>query len=207
MKVLLVNGSPHANGNTSLALNIIKEELFKENIEAEIFSLSGKRLNGCQACGGCRETGNCVFNPAVNEFREKAREADGFIFATPVHYAGISGEMKCFLDTLFYSNRTDCFYLKPAAGVFVARRAGTVSAMDEMNKYFTISNMLVVSSCYWNNIHGSKAPEVLQDEEGVHIMRTLARNLAYVIKAQKMAEENGLKKPERVRGAHTNFIR
>ena len=207
MKVLLVNGSPHTDGNTSIALDIISKQLEENGIETEVFSLAHEKLVGCQSCLSCRTTGSCAFNPLVNTFREKAKDADGFIFGTPVHYGSISGLMKCFMDTLFYSNRSDYFYLKPAAGVFVARRAGTVSAMDDLNKYFTISNMLVVSSCYWNNIHGGKAPEALEDKEGVGVMKTLANNMAYIIKAQKAARENGIEKPEKIRVDRTNFIR
>ncbi|MBQ1827268.1 MAG: flavodoxin family protein, partial [Erysipelotrichaceae bacterium] len=205
MKVLLVNGSPHTDGNTAIALGIISKQLAENGIETETVYLAHEKLIGCQACGSCRSTGKCAFNPLVNEFREKAKDADGFIFGTPVHYGSISGLMKCFMDTLFYSNRSDYFYLKPAAGVFVARRAGTVSAMDDLNKYFTISNMLVVSSFYWNNIHGAKAPEALEDKEGVDVMKTLANNMAYVIRCQKAAKENGIDRPDRLPASRTNF--
>lgn len=207
MKVLLVNGSPHKEGNTYIGLRAVKEELEKQGLEAEIFHIGNQPIYGCQGCKACRSTGECAYNKIVNIFREKAKQADGFIFATPVHYAAISGGMKCFMDTLFYSNRSDAFYLKPAASVVCARRSGTTAAFDELNKYYTISQMPVISSCYWNNIHGSTAPEAEEDEEGIYTLQVLARNMAYFIKCQKKAEENGIEKPEKTAGKRTNFIR
>lgn len=208
MKVLLVNGSPKPEGNTYLALKEAADILEQEGIEAEIFQLGTTRISGCVACDSCRKTGQCAFNPIVNEFREKAKTADGFIFGSPVHYASISGNMKSFMDTLFYSDHHGgTFYLKPAACVAVARRAGAVTAFDEMNKYFTINNMPIVAANYWNNVFGGSPGEAAQDDEGMVTMRNLARNMAWMLKCIEAGRKTGVPWPEKETGIHTNFIR
>ena len=185
MKVLLVNGSPHKEGCTYMALSEVSDTLIKEGIECEIFWIGNKPIGGCISCLKCRENGVCVFDDAVNQFRGKAYEADGFIFGSPVHYAAASSNMSAFMDRLFYSelggNENKAFYMKPAAAVISARRAGTSAAFDQINKYFTIQEMPIVSSRYWNMVHGTNPEQVLQDEEGLQTMRVLGRNMAYRI--------------------------
>ncbi len=205
MKVILVNGSPRPQGNTYISLQEVAKQFNEEGIETEIFQI-GTDINPCRSCNSCHKTKKCAFNPKVNEFVEKAKEADGFIFGSPVYYASLASGMKCFMDTTFYSN-SEVFALKPAASVIVARRAGTTSAFDEMNKYFTISRMFVVSSRYWNNAFGTQPGEVSQDEEGMYNMRLLAKNMAYLIKCQKAGEQLGIEKPDLKERKITNFIR
>ncbi len=206
MKVLLVNGSPHENGCTYTALAEVEKVLKEEGIETEIFWIGNKPIAGCIACGGCSKTGKCVFDDSVNEAVEKVKEADGFIFGSPVHYAAASGQLTSFMDRLFYSTGSDAFYLKPAACISSARRGGTTATFDQLNKYFTISQMPVISSCYWNNVHGNTPEEVMQDKEGLYIMRTLGRNMAFFLKCKKMAMENGLELPKTEERQRTNFI-
>lgn len=211
MKVLLVNGSPHKEGCTYTALTETAKTLDKEGIETEIFWIGNKPLSGCIACKKCAELGKCVFDDRVNEFRELAENADGFIFGTPVHYAAASGAMTSFMDRLFYSescgNNNKAFYMKPAACVISARRAGTTAAFDQMNKYFTIQEMPVVSSRYWNMVHGTKPEEVLQDEEGLYTMRVLGRNMAFLLKCKEAGLKAGVELPEKEPRIATNFIR
>lgn len=207
MKVLLVNGSPNETGCTYTALNEVAGTLREEGIEAEIFWIGKKPIGGCIACGGCRKLGKCVFDDVVNEFRELAKEADGFVFGTPVHYASGSGNMTAFMDRLFFSADKSIFRLKPAAAVVSARRAGTTAAFDQMNKYFTISEMPVISSRYWNMVHGSRAEEVAQDAEGLYTMRTLGRNMAYHLKCREAAEKLGVELPRQEQPVWTNFVR
>ena len=211
MKVLLVNGSPHKEGCTYTALTETAKALNNEGIETEIFWIGNKPLSGCIACKKCAELGKCVFNDAVNEFRKLAETADGFIFGTPVHYAAASGAMTSFMDRLFYSevvgNGNKTFYMKPAACVISARRAGTTAAFDQMNKYFTIQEMPVVSSRYWNMVHGAKPEDVLQDEEGLYTMRVLGKNMAFLLKCKEAGLKAGVKFPEREEPVFTNFIR
>lgn len=211
MKVLLVNGSPHKEGCTYTALTEVGKTLNKEGIETEIFWIGNKPLSGCIACKKCVELGKCVFNDSVNEFRELAENADGFIFGTPVHYAAASGAMTSFMDRLFYSefcgNDNKAFYMKPAACVISARRAGTTAAFDQMNKYFTIQEMPIVSSRYWNMVHGTKPEEVLQDEEGLYTMRVLGRNMAFLLKCKEAGLKAGVELPEKEPRIATNFIR
>lgn len=211
MKVLLVNGGPHKEGCTYTALCEVAETLNKEGIETEIFWIGNKPLGGCIACKSCVKNGKCVFDDVVNEFREKAYEADGFVFETPVHYAAASGNMTAFMDRLFYSefcgNGNQAFYMKPAAAVISARRAGTTATFDQINKYFTIQEMPVVSSRYWNMVHGATAEEVKEDAEGLYTMRVLGRNMAYFLRCQEAARNAGVKMPERETPVFTNFIR
>lgn len=161
----------------------------KEGIETEFFWIGKKAVSGCIACHKCREIGRCVFKDVVNEFREKALTADGFIFGSPVHYASLAGNMASFMDRVFYSelngNDNKAFYLKPAAAVISARRAGTTVSFDQMNKYFTLQEMPVISSRYWNEVHGAVPSEVLEDKEGMYTMRVLGRNMAYFLRCGK----------------------
>lgn len=211
MKVLLVNGGPHKEGCTYTALCEVAGTLNKEGIETEIFWIGNKPVGGCIACLKCREKGSCVFDDVVNRFREKAYEADGFVFGSPVHYGAVTGNMTSFMDRLFYSelggNGNRAFYMKPAAAVLSARRAGTTAAFDQMNKYFTIQEMPVVSSRYWNMVHGAVPEQVRQDAEGLYTMRVLGRNMAYLLRCQEAARNAGIRLPEQEPAVFTNFIR
>ena len=207
MKVLLVNGGPHKEGCTYTALKEVEKELNNEGIETEIFWVGVKPISGCIACGKCSEIGKCVFDDVVNEFAEKCKDADGFVFGTPVHYASASGAITSFMDRLFYSASSDIFRLKPAATIVSARRAGTTSTMDQLNKYFSINQMPIISSRYWNMVHGNNPEEVKQDEEGMQIMRILGRNMAYHLKCQEAGKKAGINMPEKEKTKLTNFIR
>lgn len=208
MKVLLINGSPKAKGCTYTALNEIAKELEKENIETEIFHIGNKPIRGCMACGGCskNDLNKCVFNDdPVNIALEKAKDADGFIFGSPVHYAGASGEITSFLDRFFYAG--DGFQYKPGAAIVSCRRGGSTAALDQLNKYFTISQMPIVSSQYWNMVHGSTPEQVVQDLEGMQTMRTLGKNMAWLLKCINAGKESGVTLPEKEQRVWTNFIR
>ena len=207
MKVLLVNGSPHQFGCTYTALTEVEKTLHEEGVETEIFWLGNRPIGGCTGCRACSGLRRCVFEDAVNVFAAKAMEADGFVFGTPVHYAAPSGSITSFMDRLFYSADRAAFTHKPAAAVVSARRGGTTAAFDQMNKYFTISQMPVVSSCYWNMVHGNAPEEVLQDAEGLYTMRVLARNMAYLLKCRAAADAAGVPLPTREKQQRTNFIR
>ena len=205
MKALLINGSPHANGCTFTALNIVAEELQKNGIETEIVHIGNKDIRGCIACGKCAELGHCVFNDMVNEVAQKLEKADGLVVGSPVYYAGPNGTLTDLLDRLFFSTPFDK-RMKVGAAVVSARRGGTTAAFDRLNKYFTISEMPVVSSRYWNMVHGHTPEDVMKDEEGCQIMRVLGRNMAFLIRAiAAERERNGL--PEKVVASYTNFIR
>ena len=202
----MLNGSPKANGNTYTALLEIGKQLNKENIEYEIVQIGGAPMRDCIGCGRCTENG-CIFSDGgVNEFIAKAKEADGFVFGTPVYYAHPSGRILSFLDRVFYSGGR-AFKFKPAASVAVARRAGTTASFDCLNKYFGISQMPVAGATYWNNVHGAVPGEVSFDEEGMRTMRNLARNLAWMIKCFDAGKKNGIPLPETETGNKTNFIR
>ena len=207
MKVLLVSGGPHKEGCTYTALREVEKELNNEGIETEIFWVGVKPISGCIACGKCSEIGKCVFDDVVNEFAEKCKDADGFVFGTPVHYASASGAITSFMDRLFYSTSSDIFRLKPAATIVSARRAGTTATMDQLNKYFSINQMPIISSRYWNMVHGNNPEEVKQDEEGMQIMRILGRNMAYHLKCQEAGKKAGINMPEKEKTKLTNFIR
>ncbi|MBR2742356.1 MAG: flavodoxin family protein [Clostridia bacterium] len=210
MKVMLINGSPNEHGCTHTALSVIKETLAAEGIAADFFWIGKKPLSGCIACKKCAELGRCVFDDKVNEFTSLAAEYDGFVFGSPVYYAGMNGAMKSFMDRAFYSaskSGREPFYLKPASAVVSARRAGTTSALDQINKYFLYAQMTVVSSRYWNMVHGNKPEEVLKDEEGLQIMRVLARNMAWLLKIKEAGEKAGIKPPRREEKINYNYIR
>ena len=207
MKVLLANGSPHRNGCTDTALREVAGALQAEGIDAEIFWIGNEPVGGCIACGGCAKAGKCVFGGTVNEFAEKAKEADGFVFGTPVHYAAASGNMTAFLDRLFDSAPKETFCRKPAAVVTSDRRAGTTATLDVLNKYFIIRGMPIVPSQYWCMVHGNSPEEVAQDKEGLQIMRTLGRNMAWLLKCIAAGKAAGITLPEREPRVSTNFVR
>lgn len=206
MKVLLVNGSPHKKGCTYTALEEVAKTLEESGIETEIFQVGNKPIGGCIGCGVCRKTGECFMKDIVNEFVEKAKTADGFIFGSPVHYAAASGAITSFLDRVFYSGGR-YMQFKPASVICSARRAGTTATLDQLTKYLTISNMPVVSSQYWNMVHGHSPEEVRQDLEGMQTMRVLGRNMAWLIKCIELGKNNNVNKPELEDREMTNFIR
>ena len=206
MKVILVNGSPKAKGCTYTALLEVAGALEKNGIETEIFQVGAKPIAGCIGCGACMETGKCFMNDVVNEFVEKAKEADGFIFGSPVHYAAASGAITSFLDRAFYG-KSAVFAGKPGAAIVSCRRGGASAAFDQLNKYFGISGMPVVPSQYWNQVHGNTPEEVKQDEEGMQTMRTLGNNMAWLLKCIEAGKEAGITYPEREPALKTNFIR
>ena len=205
MKVLLINGSPHARGNTAIALREM-ERIFAENgIETETLHIGKDAIRGCMACNYCAKAGKCVFDDAVNAAAPKFESADGIVVATPVYYASANATLVAFLDRLFYSTAFDKT-MKVGAAVAVARRGGCSATFDELNKYFTISGMPVASSQYWNSVHGLTPGEAGQDAEGMQTMRTLARNMSFLIKSIALGKEQyGL--PERESGIFTHFIR
>ena len=206
MKVLLVNGSPHEKGCTYTALCEVGKTLEKHGIDTEILHLGTKPMPDCIACGTCSKTGKCVFDDAVNETVAKLDSYDGFIFGSPVYYAGACGRLTSFMDRLFYGGAKKMCG-KPAAAVVSCRRGGASAAFERINKYFLMSNMPVVPSQYWNQVHGSRAEDVLKDEEGLQTMRTLGENMAYMLKCIKAGEETGVKKPEYETKIRTSFIR
>ena len=193
MKVILVNGSPHKEGCTHTALEEVGKSLNENGIETEIFWIGNKPIGGCIACKTCVKLGKCVFEDTVNEFVEKAKEADGFIFGTPVHYASAAGNITSFMDRTFFSvacsGNKDIFKLKPAATVISARRAGTTATYDQLNKYFGINEMPIVSSKYWNMVHGNTPDEVKKDVEGMQTMKVLGKNMAYFLKCIEAGKE------------------
>lgn len=205
MKVLMLNGSPRANGNTALALKELQKVFAAEGIEVETVQLGNKPIRGCVACGGCYKAGRCVLDDSLEELAAKFQEADGLVVASPVYYASANATLIAALDRLFYSTRFDKT-MKVGASIAVARRGGCSAAFDQMNKYFTISGMPVASSRYWNSVHGAVPGEAQQDEEGLLTMRTLARNMAFLMKSIALGKEKyGL--PEKEKGKMTNFIR
>ena len=207
MKVLLVNGSGHAKGCTYTALAEAAGALEAAGVETEFVHIGTKAIRGCIGCGKCREAKRCVFDDdPVNEAIEKARACDGFIFGSPVYYASPNGAALAFLDRLFYAGGSALRY-KPGAAVVSARRGGTTAALDALNKYFTINCMPVVSSQYWNQVHGNSPEEVRQDEEGMQTMRTLGESIAYSIRNKDAGLRERVKQPEYERPVMTNFIR
>ena len=205
MKVLLINGSPKAHGNTAFALNQMAEVFADQGIETEIIQVGNQAIRGCVACGSCSKTGKCTFDDLVNEVAPKFQEADGIVLGSPVYYASANATLIAFLDRLFYSTRFDK-RMKVGASVVVARRGGCSATFDELNKYFTISGMPVASSHYWNSIHGGKPGDAEQDAEGIATMRNLAKNMAFLMKSIALGKEAfGL--PEYDKRQMTNFIR
>lgn len=205
MKVLLVNGGPHRTGCTNRALEECATVLRQEGIEADILWLGNKPIAGCKACGYCAVANECTYDDMVNYVAEKLDEYDGFIFGTPVHYAAASGAITSFMDRLFYSAGAK-LRGKPGAVITSARRGGTTATFDQLNKYLTINEMPVVSSCYWNNVHGRTAEDVEKDEEGLFIMRKLAANMAYLLKCIEAGKAAGIEKADVGERKFTNFI-
>ena len=206
MKVLLVNGSARQEGCTYTALMEVAGALQKHGIETELIQVGTQPIAGCIGCGACIKTGRCFREDGVNEFVEKAKEADGFIFGSPVHYAAASGALTSFLDRAFYG-KGGAFQGKPGACVVSCRRGGAASAFDQLNKYFTICCMPIVSSQYWNVVHGNTPDEVRQDLEGMQTMRTLGNNMAWLLKCIEAGKKEGIDFPEREPAIKTNYIR
>jgi multimeric flavodoxin WrbA len=205
MKVLLINGSLHEKGCTYTALCEVEKALQANGIETEIFQLNQIKPSGCKGCWVCKKTKACVIDDGVNEFVQKAAEFDGYVFGSPVYYASASGNLISFMDRVFYSGGKNLAY-KPAAAIASCRRAGGDTTFDVINKYFAINNMPIVSSNYWNGVHGNTAEEVLQDEEGLQTMRILGNNMAWILKCLQLGKENGIE-PVKERKIMTNFIR
>ena len=205
MKVMLINGSPHPNGNTAIALREM-ESIFAENgVETELIQIGAKPIRGCIACGSCYQNGKCVFDDAVNETAPKFEQANGIVVGTPVYYASANATLVAFLDRLFYSTGFDKT-MKVGAAVAVARRGGASATFDELNKYFTISGMPIASSQYWNSVHGRAQGEAAQDKEGLQTMRTLARNMTFLMRSIELGKAQfGL--PEKEPPTPTHFIR
>ncbi len=204
MKVLIINGSPRLFGNTSIAVDEMKNVFQKEGVEVDVVQIGGKSIRGCVACDKCGEIGECVFNDEVNEIAKRFEAADGLVIATPVYYASANATLVALLQRLFYSSNFDKT-MKVGASLVCARRGGCSSTFDELNKFFTISNMPIASSSYWNSIHGSAKGEAQMDEEGKQVMRTLARNMTFLMKSIALGKEQfGL--PETEPKAWTNFI-
>lgn len=206
MKVLMINGSPHQYGCTYTALREVSDKLNSHGIETEFVYLGTQAVHGCIACGGCYQSGRCVFDDKVNEILSKAAEYDGVVVGSPVYYSGPNGTLCAFLDRLFYCSRGR-FANKFAAAVVSCRRMGNTSSLDRLNKYFQISKMHIVSSQYWNGVHGNTPEEVKQDKEGMQIMRTLGENMAWLIKISDAGKKAGIPMPQYEKGVGTNFIR
>ncbi len=205
MKVLMINGSPRVDGNTSIALREMEQVFLQEGMEVETVQVGNQAVRGCMACGYCGKNGKCVFDDVVNKLAPKLEEADGLVVASPVYYASANATLIAVLDRLFYSTHFDKT-MKVGASVVCARRGGCSATFDELNKYFTISNMPVAPSQYWNSIHGLEKGEASQDEEGKQTMRTLARNMSFLMKCIALGKEQfGL--PEKEERAATHFIR
>ena len=205
MKVLMLNGSPKSNGNTALALEEMRKIFAENGVETEVVQVGGKDVRGCTACLYCYEHGKCAINDMANEVAEKLKECDGMVVASPVYYASANGTLIALLDRVFYSSRFDKT-MKVGASVAVARRGGCSSTFDQLNKYFTLSGMPVASSQYWNSVHGAKPGEAAEDAEGLQTMRTLARNMTFLMKSIALGKEAyGL--PEKEARTPTNFIR
>ncbi|MDR2899908.1 MAG: flavodoxin family protein [Treponema sp.] len=205
MKVIAINGSSHKNGTTFQAMQTVIQELEAENIEVEVIHIGSAPIQGCIGCGKCSEIGKCVFdNDPVNYCAEKLKAADGVLIGSPVYYAGINGALKAFLDRLFYSLPSSRY--KVGAAVIALRRSGGMAAFHQINTYFSISQMIVTPNLYWNIIHGNSAEEALQDDEGMLIMKTLGRNMAWLLKAVDMGKK-ALPLPETDKRVWTNFIR
>lgn len=206
MKVYLVNGSANKKGTTFMALSRAMESLIDNGIQAEIYWLGNKPISGCLACNVCTNTNKCVINDKVNEFAELAKDADGFIFGSPVHYAAASGFLTSFMDRLFYSASKNLTY-KPASAVTVARRGGQSSTFDQINKYFTINQMPVVSSVYWNQVYGLNDEQAREDIEGMQTMEILGNNMAWLLKCIEAGKNNGITVKPMPQRVGTNFIR
>lgn len=207
MKVLLINGSPHEKGCTYTALAEVVKGISEYGVETEIFHIGRSIVTGCTECGGCTGKGRCAFTQdTVNAALDKAEGCDGFVFGSPVHYAGVSGNMKSFLDRLFYAGG-GLLAFKPGAAVSSARRAGTTATFEQLTKYFAINSMPIVSSHYWNMVHGHDPSETMQDLEGLQIMRALGRNMGWLLRSIEAGKKSGVDMPAREQRIKTSFIR
>lgn len=207
MKVLMINGSTHENGTTAAALNVIAEELKAQGVDSEIVCIGTAAVHSCMGCGACQKAGKCVFgDDPVNAIGEKVKQADGYIFAAPVHYASPSGAIVALMDRLFYAYGKHMKF-KPAASVVAARRAGTTASYDVLNKYIQINNMIQVPSTYWNMMFGANAEDTKQDLEGITVMRAIASNMVWLIKLLQSAKGTPLEKPLIIDKVKTNFVR
>jgi multimeric flavodoxin WrbA len=206
MKVLLVNGSPNAQGCTFTALSEVAETLNKGGIDTQIFQLGRKPISGCIACRKCSELGRCIIDDIANEFADLAKDADGFVIGSPVYFASAAGSLTAFMDRAFFSPDWNIFRLKPAAAVVSARRAGTTATFDQLNKYFSICQMPIISSSYWNMVHGFTPDDVRKDLEGLQVMRNLGRNMAWFLRCKEAGVKAGILLPEREEQILTNFI-
>ena len=206
MKVLMLNGSPRANGNTAAALGEMEKVFAKAEVETEIVQVGHLPVRGCVACGGCARTGKCVVNDIVNDLAAKLAQSDGLVVASPVYYASANATLVAVLDRLFYSSGFDKT-MKVGASIAVARRGGCSATFDQLNKYFTISNMPVVSGNYWNQVHGNTPEEVKQDEEGMQNMRAIGRNMAWLLKCIEAGKAAGIELPFCEEKIKTNYIR
>ena len=206
MKVLLLNGSPREKGCTYTALSVIAARLKEHGIDSEIMHIGAQPIPGCIACGKCVESRKCVFDDKVNEFVNKMQDMDGLIVGSPVYYAAASGQVTAFLDRAFYSGGKT-FDGKPGAAIVSCRRGGASAAFDQLHKYYSISNMPIVTSNYWNQVHGNTPEEVMKDEEGIQTMEILADNMAWLLSCINAAKEKGINLPERPTKKRTNFIR
>ena len=206
MKVILLNGSPRGKQCTYTALEVIANRLKEQGVDSEIINVSAKAVAGCIGCASCVSAGKCFVDDGVNEFVEKMRTADGLIVGSPVHYAGASGHVTSFLDRAFYSG-SSAMQGKPGAAIVRCRRGGASAAFDQLNKQFTISNMPIVSSNYWNQVHGNTPEEVLRDEEGIQTMEILADNMAWILKCIQAGQDAGIELPQRPAKIKTNYIR
>ena len=210
MKVLLINGSPKEKGCTYTALKVIEKTLKEDGVDSEIYYIGKDPIAPCRDCRACAKLGRCVIDDKVNAFVDFAKDFDGYIVGSPVHYASASGVVVPFLDRAFFIDsmtKRNSFVLKPASAIVSARRAGTTATIDQLNKYFQINQMPVISGRYWNMVHGANPEEAQKDEEGMQNMRILARNLAYFLKCKELATKAGLEKPKQEVTVYTNFIR
>ena len=206
MKVLMISGSPHRAGSSRLALEEMAKAFAAEGVETELIEVGAGPVSGCTACGDCKASGRCVIEDGVNEAIEKLAAADGLVVATPVHYASPAGAVLAFLDRMFFAG-ADRFAHKPAAAFTSARRAGTTATLDVINKYFTISEMPIVSSTYWNMVHGARAADAAEDAEGMQTARNLARNMAWLLRCIEAGRAAGIEPPKAELDKRTNFIR
>ncbi len=206
MKVIMINGSPHKNGCTYTGLSIIAETLREQGIDSEIIFAGNDAIAGCRGCGACRKLGKCVIDDIVNDIATKLDEADGIVIGSPVHYAAASGQITSLCHRLFYSAGSKLL-CKPGCAIVSCRRGGASAAYDQLNKYFGINSMPMVTSSYWNQIHGNTPEEVLQDEEGVQTMRNLGLNMAWMLKCIEAGKAAGIERPEYGAKVRTNFVR
>ncbi len=206
MRVILVNGSPDEQGCTFTALSEVASALEAEGVKTDIFQTGKKPIQSCLDCGACHSIGRCVVDDIVYDFAEKAKDVDGFVFGSPVHYAAGSGQLASFMGRLFFSGMVD-FAGKPAAAVVSCRRGGASATFDQINKFFGISGMITVGSQYWNSVHGRTPEETRQDLEGMQTMRTLGRNMAWILKCIEAGKNAGIEYPEKEPPIRTNFIR